>query len=108
MAPDHIVQKARKKAEQSQSKYRISAVALDKQGKVLATAVNRPRFNRKGGGEHAEMVVLQKAGPKTHSIMICRIGNSGDLLEIEPCDTCKRILDKKGIRVYSVNPTMRN
>jgi len=99
-----IIDIARKKAEQSQSKYRISAIAFDSQGKILATAVNRPRFNRKGGGVHAEIAALQKGGPRTHSILICRIGNSGDLLEIEPCEYCQKILDKKGIKVYSVDP----
>jgi len=103
MTPD-VIAKARKKAEQSLSKYRISAVALDKNGKVLATAVNQPRFNRKGGGIHAEILALRKAGPKTYSIVICRIGNAGDLLNIQPCKRCKKILDKHGIRVYSIEP----
>jgi len=101
MTPD-LIEKARKKAGQSSSKYKISAIAFDKNGKILATAVNRPRFSRKGGGVHAELIALRKGGPKTHSIMICRVGNSGNLLGIEPCKNCQRILDKLGIRVYSV------
>ena len=94
---------ARKKAGQSYSKYKISAIALDKGGNVLATAVNRPRFSRKGGGVHAEMIAIRKGGPKTHSIMICRVGNSGNLLDISPCENCQKILDKLGIKVYSVS-----
>ena len=101
---DDLIHMARKKAKQSFSKYKISAIALDKSGNVLATAVNRPRFSRKGGGVHAEILALKKGGPKTHSIMICRIGNSGDLLNIEPCENCQKILDKKGIRIYSIEP----
>jgi hypothetical protein len=95
---------ARKKANQSFSKYKISAIALDKNGSVLATAVNRPRFSRKGGGDHAEMIALRKGGPRISSIMICRVGKSGNLLGIDPCKNCQKILDKLGIRVYSVNP----
>ena len=101
-----VISVAKKKAQQSSSKFRISAVALDKNGNVLATAVNRPRFNYKGGGLHAEIAVLKKAGPKTHSIVICRIGNAGDLLKIEPCEQCQKILDKKGIKIYSVDPRL--
>lgn len=101
---DDLIILARKKAIQSSSKYKISAIALDKSGNVLATAVNQPRFSRKGGGIHAEILALRKGGPKTSSIMICRIGNSGNLLGIEPCKNCKRILYKLGIRVYSVDP----
>lgn len=103
---DSLILKARKKAQQSSSKYRISAIALDKNGKILATAVNQPRFSRKGGGIHAELLALRKGGPKTHSIMLCRIGNGGDLLDVNPCENCQRILDKLGIKVYSIRPTM--
>lgn len=99
---ENITDIAIKKARRSYCKYKISAVALDKQGNVLATAVNRPRFSREGGGVHAEMVVLEKAGPSIHTIVICRVGNKGDLLPIHPCKNCQKVLDKKGIRVYSV------
>lgn len=100
---DALISVAKKKATQSFSKYRISAIALDKMGNILATAVNRPRFSKKGGGVHAEIIALRKGGPKTHSIIICRIGNAGDVLAIEPCENCKRILDKLKIKVYSVD-----
>jgi cytidine deaminase len=98
-----LVEMAMKKAQQSGCKFKISAIALDKRGDVIATAVNRPRFNREGGGVHAEMVALQKGGRKVHSMIICRVGNSGDLLPIEPCDQCKRVLDKKRVKVYSIS-----
>ena len=100
---DDLIVLARKKAGRSYSKYKISAIALDKGGNVLATAVNRPRFSRKGGGVHAEMIALRKGGPKTTSIMICRVGNAGDLLDIQPCKNCQKIIDKLGIKVYSIN-----
>lgn len=97
-----LISIARKKAQQSSSKYRISAIALDKGGNVIATATNRPRFGRKGGGIHAEILALRKGGPKTHSIVLCRIGHGGELLDISPCQHCKRILDKFKIKVYSL------
>ena len=99
---EKLITIARKKAQQSSSRYKISAIALDKNGNVIATATNRPRFSRKGGGIHAEILALRKGGPKTHSIVLCRIGQSGALLDINPCEHCKRILDKFKIKVYSV------
>jgi len=98
-----IIQLAIRKACQSICKIRISAIAFDNHGNILTSAFNSPRFNRFGGGMHAEMKVLQKAGSKTASILICRVGHSGNLLPVHPCKTCQRLLDKRGIRVYSIS-----
>ena len=98
----HVIDIAKKKAEKSLSKYKISAVGLNKHGKVVATAINRPRFSRYGGGVHAEMAVLHKAGPKIKTIIICRVGANGAILPINPCSRCKRVLNKLGIKVYTV------
>jgi cytidine deaminase len=100
---NQLIQLAKKKASQSLSKYRISAIALDDRGNVLGSAMNRPRFDHHGGGVHAEIAVLSKFGPKVKTIILCRIGNDGDILPIHPCKRCKKVLDKKGIKVYSIH-----
>jgi tRNA(Arg) A34 adenosine deaminase TadA len=99
-----IQQLAIKKATQSYCRFRVSAIALDKNGKVLATAVNRPRLDKLGGGSHAEIEVLRKAGRRIKTIIICRIGNTGLLRAIHCCENCLRVLNKLGIRVYSIVP----
>jgi cytidine deaminase len=100
---NEIKQKAIKKAGQSISKFKISAIAFTKNGNIIASATNRPRFDREGGGQHAEMAVLEKAGSKNvASIVLCRIGNGGDILPIEPCKRCQKVLDKEGIKVLTV------
>ena len=97
------IQIAINKAKQSPSKYRVSAMALDKQGKILATAINRPRFDRHGGGVHAELAVLKKTKTRhVKSIIICRVGATGELLPIDSCHRCRRVLDRLGIKVYSI------
>lgn len=98
-----FLSRAQKKACQSQCRYKISAIGLDKSGNVVATATNFPRFDREGGSVHAEMAVLRKGGSRVRTILICRVGNNGDLLEIEPCETCKSTLDRLGIKVYSLS-----
>lgn len=92
-----------KKSQQSYCKFRVSAIGLDKRGNVIATAVNRPRLDKLGGGTHAEIIVLQKGGPRVRSILICRTGNSGEIRPIACCASCKKVLDKKGIKVYTVD-----
>ena len=95
-------ERALAKAKQSMSVYKISAIAVSRNGNVLASAVNRPRFEREGGGIHAEMMALRKAGNGVYAIILCRIGGSGDLLPIHPCKRCQKVLDKKGIRVWTL------
>jgi len=100
-----IKAKAIKKAGQSISKFKISAIAFTKNGNIVSSATNRPRFDREGGGYHAEMVALEKAGGnKVYTIILCRIGQSGDIVPIEPCERGQKNLDKKGIKVVTVVP----
>jgi hypothetical protein len=53
-----------KKAATSSCRYKISALGFNKRGELVATATNRPRFYRHGGGIHAEMA-LMKEHPKS-------------------------------------------
>ena len=95
---------ARKKAFRTPCKFRVSAICLDKRGRVLGIASNLPRLSKKGGGIHAEMAALQKWGVSIDKIMLLRFGGGGDLLPIDPCENCKRILAKLKISVIKFNP----
>jgi cytidine deaminase len=99
----HLEKLARKKASQVKMKSKISALALNKKGEVMATAFNSPRFDWYGGGNHAEMMVLKKCKSIPHTIILCRVGNSGDILPIEPCERCQKVLDKYDIKVKTVS-----
>ena len=98
-----IIDKAKKKAQQSICKHRVSATGFDKSGNVLGSAINRPHLSKIGGGIHAEISLLRRIDvKKLHSILLCRVGKGGNLLPIHPCENCKKVLDKLGVFVYSV------
>ena len=102
MTKRDIVHIAKKKAEQSISTYKVSAIGLNKRGEVVYTAFNKPRFMRKGGAIHAEMEVMLKGGPGVATIVICRVGRSGDILPIHPCEVCADKAEELGIKIVSI------
>ena len=83
-----------KKAQQSRCKYHVSAIGFDKRGRIVATARNYPRFNYEGGGVHAEMALLKKAGVRVRTLLLCRMNRIGVLKRIDPCPACQRVLDR--------------
>lgn len=98
-----------KKAGQSPSQYRISCVALGKNGEVIGYTTNKFRKDRikpvLGSGLHAEAFCLAKfGGADIRSIVIMRIGNDGKILPIDPCEHCQKMAAKMGVKIYSVLP----
>jgi cytidine deaminase len=97
-----ILEIAIKKAKQSVCTYKVSAIGLNKRGEVIYKAFNRSRFMRHGGAVHAEMQVMLKAGPGLKTIIICRVGNGGAILPIDPCSICKAKAEELGVKIVSV------
>ena len=99
----------RKTVERSPCTYRISAIALDKKGDVLGIVHNGFRNSesfmgeqgRKGTGLHAEARLIRRYGQNIKTILIMRIGNSGNVLPIDPCPACAKMADKLGINVLT-------
>jgi cytidine deaminase len=102
MTSVEITNLAIKKAKQSTCTYRVSAIGMNKRGEVIYSSFNKSRFMRPGGAIHAEMEVMLKGGPGVKTIVICRVGRSGDILPIEPCEVCQRKADELGIKILSV------
>lgn len=90
------------KGKQSICKFRVSAFAFTAKGNFLDSSVNSPRFSRKGGGNHAEMILMKKHGKKIKTIIISRIGKSGKLRPIHPCSSCRRVAKKLGIKIKTI------
>jgi len=92
-----------KKATQSICRYKVSAIGFDNKGNILGSAHNTHRFVRKNGGIHAEINLIRKYKNKLKTILICRVGNSGELLPINCCEKCQKVCDKLDIKVVSIN-----
>ena len=97
-----LIVRAIKKANQSICKYKISAMGFDRKGNFIGCAMNTPRFSRYGGGNHAEMNLMSQYGSKLKTIVICRTNSHGELLPIDPCDTCRGKAEELGIKIVSI------
>jgi hypothetical protein len=91
-----------KKATQSACRYRIAAIGIDFRGRVIGSATNQPRFHRKGGGLHAEALVIRGSPKSLRTVVIGRIGQAGELRRIEPCARCRAEAAKRGVRIVSI------
>lgn len=96
----------RKKAAQSSSKYRISAMAFDSRGEFLGQAFNGLPMDemdvKEGSGVHAEARLMRKYGQVAKTIVISRIGHNGDWRPIQPCPKCQELARKLGIRLETI------
>ena len=104
-----IIQRLWKKAKQSPSQYRISCVALDRKGEVLGYTTNKFRKDEInpviGSGLHAEAFAMARYYPLgIKTLLIMRIGLSGAILPIDPCEDCQKMARKLGIKIRSVMP----
>lgn len=101
---DNIIEKLLiKKARKSICRFKVSAVAFDKKGRMLGISYNNPRILAKGRGDHAEMKLMARYGDLIHSIVIMRVGKNGALLPIRPCCNCSKRAESLGIKIHSVN-----
>ena len=99
-----------KSAVQSPCNYRIGAVAFDKKGDVLGSASNSFRCgeafygeqHRRGTGLHAEARLIRRYGRGIRTILIMRVGHSGNVLPIDPCPACSKMAEKLGIDIVTV------
>lgn len=106
MINTNIIEKLKNKAEQTQTCYRVSAIAFNKKGEILGSATNSFKMDGrpagKGSGIHAERRLMVRYGNRIKSIIIMRIGWAGDILPIKACDVCQKVADKLGIKIISV------
>lgn len=106
-----IVGMLMEKASHSACTYKVSAVAFDKKGDVLGHATNshsdwnvvaKTGGGRAGTAKHAERRLLSQFGRNARTIVICRVGHSGDLRPIDPCPACRKVADKLGVKIVTI------
>lgn len=93
----------KKKANQSSCIFKVAALGFNKKGECVASSVNKPFLNKKGGGIHAEEQLFKVAKKKgIVKILLCRVGRSGELRPIKPCCSCSKTAKKLGITIVSI------
>lgn len=101
----------KKKAMHSPCTYRISGIAFSKKGNVLGHCTNnhskwqvleKTPIGRAGTAEHCEARLIKKFGQRIHTIIICRVGRSGEIRPIDPCENCSKLAKKYGITIKTV------
>ena len=97
-----ILEKAKNKAIQSPCKYKISALGFNKRGELIGSSFNKPRFYRRGGSEHAEMLLMKNYTKGLATILICRVNSNGKFLPIEPCNMCQTKANELGIKIVTI------
>jgi cytidine deaminase len=91
------------KAKQSICRFKVAALGFNRDGDCVVKATNQPRFVRHGGGIHAEQRIFKVAKEKgVVAILICRVGNTGKLLPIDPCPACRKTAEDLNIRIVTV------
>lgn len=97
-----ILDRLIKKAATSLCHFHVAAIGLDYRGNVIIAKVNSPRFTRKGGGNHAEMVLMRSAPKSLRTIIIVRVNRRGELMPIDPCPACARKAAELGIQIRTL------
>lgn len=113
-AIEHLL---KEKASHSSCTYKVSAIAFDKKGNILGHATNKHSAwdvldggegGRAGTAKHCERELIKRYSQNIKTIIICRVGRSGELRPIDPCPACMKAAKKYGIKIISVYPGSRN
>ena len=108
-----IFEKMKRKALKSACRYKISAAGFNKKGECVIITHNKhkfpskePRYGRISGyGIHAEEEIFPHVLKKNiKTIIIMRVNRHGNLLPIDPCDSCKKTSEKLGVNIISIFP----
>ena len=87
--PKAIEELLKEKASHSPCTYKVSAIAFDAKGDILGHVTN----------SHSK-----RYSSLIKTIVICRVGRSGNLRPIDPCPACQRVAAKYGIKIVSLMP----
>lgn len=106
-----LVDLLKQKATHSDCAYKVSAVCFDRKGNMLGHVTNKHSAwdvvkktgsGRAGTAKHAERLLISRYGKNIKTIIIARVGQSGELLCIDSCPVCQKIAKKYGIKIISI------
>lgn len=112
--PISVANLLKEKAAHSPCTYKISGIAFDAKGDILGHVTNshsknwnvleKEKIGRAGTAVHSERRLLQRYGSLIKTIVICRVGHSGNVLPIDPCPVCRKAAAKYGVKIISLMP----
>lgn len=83
--------------------YRVIAIGFTEKGELLGAKTNSFGIaTRHGAGRHAERELIKRYKENIAKIVLLRVGRTGNLLPIKPCETCQKVIDKLGIKVETL------
>jgi hypothetical protein len=87
-------------AKRSPCQYKVAAFGFDRKGNCIGFATNLSRFAKVGGSIHAEINLLRKVDiSKLRYVLVVRSSDTGLPSRIEVCPSCKKVLNKLGIKI---------
>ena len=82
-------------------------MAFDKRGEFIGRAFNGlppdGLEGKPGIGVHAEYKLMMKYGDLLKTIVISRIGHSGEWRPIKPCHNCQKLAEKLGVKLITID-----
>lgn len=102
---DLVMMTAKKTAEKSPCRFKVSCILVDRKGNIVATGYNHHSINSKRMGRwtvHAEVDALNKVRKPSNNLIafIYRLRSK----KINPCESCSTLLKSYGINtVYCTN-----
>jgi hypothetical protein len=97
-----IIKIAKRKALESHCRYKISALGFNRKNDLIDYVKNEHRWEGKGRGSHAEMLLMKRNCTSLKSIIICRVNRKGDFLPIDPCKVCAEKARELNIKIYTI------
>jgi cytidine deaminase len=97
-----ILTRAQRKATTSRCNYKVVAIGINNKGEVIGIKTNKPAQGMSDmfrNTIHAEEVLILSSPPNLKVIYIARVGRGGDFLPIDPCNNCRELADKRGIKI---------
>jgi hypothetical protein len=94
-----------RKALRSHCRYLIAAVGIDHRGRFIGIAHNAQRHEtgmKRGSGWHAEERLMHESGRGLVRVLVVRVNRQGKVLPIDPCEKCRRMAEKRGVKIESV------
>lgn len=104
---DIVKEEAIRQSNKTTYKFRLGAVVFNRH-RILGAGYNRvfSRGSYDSQGNCAELLAIKKTPSKYLNgaeILVCRVNNSGSLGMARPCNRCRKLIAKSGIKriIYS-------